>query len=229
MIRVRKSAGSPPHGSAKQRPAKNRLAKSQPGKASQGARGAEPDIWREVAKTVAPLPPKVKRRKARLTGAEIAAAAQKPAAVKPAGEAAAAKKPATVAPPAPKPLPPVTPQSAPGLDARSFERLRRGQYPIERRLDLHGHTLEEAHEALADFLGDAQAQGKRCVIVITGKGSVRREAEPFGVMHRGTLREKVPLWLNEPKNRARILAVAGAQPKHGGMGALYVLLKKLRA
>jgi DNA-nicking Smr family endonuclease len=62
--------------------------------------------------------------------------------------------------------------------------------------------------------------GRRCVLVITGKGIWRSEA--------GILREMVPRWLNEAPNRARVLAIAHAQPRHGGQGALYVLLKRKR-
>jgi DNA-nicking Smr family endonuclease len=81
---------------------------------------------------------------------------------------------------------------------------------------------------LSHFLEDGYARGKRCVLVITGKGRAEREEEELGAMRRATLREKVPLWLNEPPQRARILAFAPAQPKHGGQGALYVLLKRRR-
>jgi DNA-nicking Smr family endonuclease len=103
---------------------------------------------------------------------------------------------------------------------RQAERLRRGLLPIEGRLDLHGHRQDEAERELADFLARAQAADKRCVLVVTGKGSGKAEA--------GVLRRMVPLWLNRPPNRARILAFAQAQPKDGGLGALYLLLKRRR-
>ena len=60
----------------------------------------------------------------------------------------------------------------------------------------------------------------RCVLVITGRGRVSEDG--------GVLRTEVPRWLNQPPNRARVLAITEAQPKHGGHGALYVLLKKGR-
>ena len=107
---------------------------------------------------------------------------------------------------------------AAGVDRRRSERLRRGQLPVEARLDLHGYTQGQAHEALGDFLDGAQGRGLRCVLVITGKGNTKETG--------GVLRAQVPRWLNEPDNRARVLAFDYAQPKHGGLGALYILLRR---
>jgi len=98
--------------------------------------------------------------------------------------------------------------------------MKRGRLPIEGRLDLHGHRQSEAHRELDAFLARAQVAGKRCVLIVTGKGVGKDEG--------GVLRRMVPRWLNEPANRARILAFDQAQPKDGGMGALYVLLKRRR-
>lgn len=105
-----------------------------------------------------------------------------------------------------------------GLDRRQADRFRRGQIEIQGRLDLHGKTQDEARRALDAFLSRAAEAGKRCVLVITGKG------RPEG----GVLRAEVPRWLNSPENRARIVAFDYAQPRHGGQGALYVLLKRRR-
>ncbi len=112
-----------------------------------------------------------------------------------------------------------------GVDKRSVDRLRRGKLPVEARLDLHGMTQTEAETALARFLAGAQAAGRRCVLVITGKGAAR-EREMFESP--GVLKRMVPVWLNAPANRARVLAFAAARPQHGGAGALYVLLKRQR-
>jgi DNA-nicking Smr family endonuclease len=106
-----------------------------------------------------------------------------------------------------------------GLDRRSWLRLKRGQVAIELILDLHGQTQEEAHRNLAGFLIRSQAEGRRCVLVVTGKG------EPGG----GILRHMVPRWLNEGGNRERVVAYTPAQRRHGGAGALYVLLRRHRA
>ncbi len=120
---------------------------------------------------------------------------------------------------APPPLPEMTHGSAAGLDGRTASRLRRGKLPIEGRIDLHGMTRAEAHGALEGFLEGAQAGGRRCVLVITGKG-LRRDGRI------GVLRTMVPRWLNDAPNRGRIIAFTHAQPRDGGEGALYVLLKK---
>ena len=124
-------------------------------------------------------------------------------------------------PPAAAPLPSSEPAPAPpprrsgrGLDRRTAERLRRGEMAIEARLDLHGMTQEEAHRALTRFLARAHAAGQRCTLVITGKGAVLRDA--------------VPRWLAEDDAQARVLATSQAQPRHGGGGALYVLLRRVR-
>ena len=110
---------------------------------------------------------------------------------------------------------------AAGIDRASFDRLRRGQLPIEARLDLHGLTQAEAHRELTRFITTSDASGKRLVLVITGKG--RPGSEGMGV-----LRQAVPRWLNEPGLRGRILALTPAQPRDGGAGALYVLLRRKR-
>lgn len=105
-----------------------------------------------------------------------------------------------------------------GLDRRSAQRLRRGEMPIEARLDLHGMTQDEAHRALHRFIARMHEEGKRAVLVITGKGTDSG----------GVLRQGVPRWLAEPARRAAILKIETAQPRHGGSGALYVLLRRRR-
>jgi DNA-nicking Smr family endonuclease len=115
-------------------------------------------------------------------------------------------------------LPELSSGDATGLDRRTMDRLRRGQMRPEARLDLHGHTQDEAQSALIDFLRRAQGAGKRCVIVITGRGRMGQGG--------GVLRSQTPRWLNLPSLRPLVLGFAVAQPKDGGTGALYVLLKK---
>ena len=140
-------------------------------------------------------------------------------------EPATAEETARPAPPSPRPppssvqdLPTLAPGTVDGVDKRTAARLKRGQLPLEGRLDLHGLTQAEAHRELDDFLAAAQDGGRRCVLVITGKG---RGAEGGGV-----LRAAVPRWLNEPGQRQRVVAFCHATPKDGGEGALYVLLRR---
>jgi len=73
---------------------------------------------------------------------------------------------------------------------------------------------------LGAFLSNQQAAGRRCILVITGKGS--------GSGGSGVLRAQVPHWLNEGGNRELVLAFDYARPRDGGQGALYVLLKRKR-
>ena len=116
----------------------------------------------------------------------------------------------------------------PGLDRKTSDRLRKGQLPIDGILDLHGMTRVNAHEALNRFIQNGYVQGKRCILVITGKGAGadgRRDPLNQG---QGVLKQSVPQWLNEPPNKALVLQSARAKPHHGGDGALYVLLRRKR-
>jgi DNA-nicking Smr family endonuclease len=106
-----------------------------------------------------------------------------------------------------------------GIDRATAERVRRGRYPIDGRLDLHGLTQAEAHRALGGFIGRSRAAGRRCLLVITGHGRSSG----------GILKTAVPRWLAEGALRPHVLAVAPARPMHGGSGALYVLLRRAPA
>jgi DNA-nicking Smr family endonuclease len=132
--------------------------------------------------------------------------------------AAAAPRPREVAVPRPRARA-LDPERPIDLDRRSWLRLKRGQVELEKTLDLHGQTQEQAHRRLRSFVAEAQAAGCRCVLVVTGKG----------LESGGTLRHMVPRWLNEEPNRARVVAYTPAQPRHGGAGALYVLLRRRRS
>lgn len=107
-----------------------------------------------------------------------------------------------------------------GIDRANAERLKRGQHRIEDRLDLHGMTQAEAHRALNAFVRNSRHAGRRCVLVITGRG--------FGPHRTGVLKGAVPRWLEEAELRPQILAIAPAQPRDGGAGALYLLLRRRR-
>ena len=111
------------------------------------------------------------------------------------------------------------------IDRRRAEQLKRGQIRLEARLDLHGLFQDEAHAALAHFLTSCAAAGKRCVLVITGKGSERLGSAP---PRPGVLQTAVPRWLAEPALRDTIMGFGPAGRYHGGAGALYVLLRRRR-
>jgi DNA-nicking Smr family endonuclease len=167
---------------------------------------AEMALWQSAMVDAKPLAGTPRRAPARPTPRT----SSEPVAVRPA--------------PAPPPrapqreTPALDPQRPIGIDRRNWLRLKRGQIGIERSVDLHGLTQEQAHGHLAHFLAESQRAGLRAVLVVTGKGG------PQG----GVLRQMVPRWLNEGQNRERILAVAPAQPRHGGAGALYLLLRRAR-
>ncbi len=86
-------------------------------------------------------------------------------------------------------------------------------------------TKAEAHHALLGYLEHCHRHDRRVVLVITGKGTFRRGEEQAG----GVLRQSVPRWLSETPLREKVLAWQPAQPRDGGEGALYVLLKRRRA
>jgi len=106
-----------------------------------------------------------------------------------------------------------------GLSSQSLRRLRRGYWPTQDVLDLHGHTSDEARAALVAFLNACGEQGMRCVQVIHGKGLSSGNREPV-------LKVKVRHWLMQ---RADVLAFCEAKPEEGGSGAVKVLLKTSRA
>jgi len=102
-----------------------------------------------------------------------------------------------------------------------MEKLRRGALRPEARIDLHGLTLAQAKPALTGFVMRAESEGKRLVLVITGKG----RAGPGG---HGALRRQVPHWLRLPPLAPLVLETIEASRRHGGAGALYVYLRRRR-
>jgi DNA-nicking Smr family endonuclease len=181
------------------------------------------EVWRAAARTMRPLKPE---------------------------PAPDLSHPPPPAPPPPEPAPPLAPfrvgerspapRSAHGLvpalperlaadalrmDARTHARMVRGKLRPERKLDLHGMTLAQAHPALIRFVLTAHAEGVRLAIVVTGKGRERADDGPIPAP-RGLLRHQVPAWLTAPPLRAVVLQVAQAHVRHGGGGALYVYLRR---
>lgn len=113
------------------------------------------------------------------------------------------------------------------MDRRNFERMKRGKLSPEARLDLHGKTMAEAQPALRDFIFRAHGDGKRLVLVITGKGKHRDDGGPIPVPY-GVLKHQVPQWLAMAPLRAMVLQVSEAHLKHGGGGAYYIYLRRGR-
>jgi len=124
------------------------------------------------------------------------------------------------------------PLAAPTVDRRKARRIASGAIEIEARLDLHGLTQTIAHGRLVAFLQSSAAQGLRTVLVITGKGASRQSSTLRGGWREdediGVLRRSVPRWLAEAPLRALVIGCQVAAPRHGGEGALYVLLRRGR-
>ena len=108
--------------------------------------------------------------------------------------------------------------SRPGLQHSIMRKLRRGQYAIEAQLDLHGNTVPEARERVSAFLREMQAQDRRCVRIIHGKGKSSEGKLPV-------LKGKVNAWLQQWD---QVLAFCSTRPNDGGTGAVYVLLRSNR-
>ena len=107
-----------------------------------------------------------------------------------------------------------------GLDRKRGDKLRKGKLEIEGTLDLHGMTRDQAQGAVRRFIEASQSMGRRTVLVITGKGYTHGGD--------GVLRGELPRWLNADPLRSKIVAFDFAQPRHGGQGAFYVYIKKVR-
>ncbi|MBV8209369.1 MAG: Smr/MutS family protein [Burkholderiaceae bacterium] len=103
----------------------------------------------------------------------------------------------------------------PGVSADSLRKLRRSFWVVQAELDLHGHRVAEAHEALGEFLRESIQHGLRCVRIVHGKGRGSRDGVPV-------LKGKVRVWL---ARRSEVIAFCQARPADGGAGALLVLLK----
>ena len=183
----------------------------------------ESDLWRTVARTARPLhsPP---------IHLPDPSAAPEPAPLAPAkprlspfllGEKHRKPEQRDLAPT----LPDLLGQTALRMDAGTHAKMTRGKLHPEARIDLHGLTLAEAHPELIRFILNAQSQGLRLVLVITGKGKRRDDTGPIP-QRVGALRHQVPHWLHLPPLGPAALQVSEAHLKHGGGGAYYVYLRK---
>ncbi len=114
------------------------------------------------------------------------------------------------------------------MDAKSYKTMQRGKLKPEGRIDLHGMTVAQAHPALISFIMTAQANGKRLVLVITGKGGKREEMGAIAPQRMGALKRQVPIWLTMAPVASAVLQVTESHIKHGGSGAYYVYLRRAR-
>jgi DNA-nicking Smr family endonuclease len=106
-----------------------------------------------------------------------------------------------------------------GFDREVMKRLKRGEYPIQDHIDLHGLTREEAQVMVKGFILNSFKMGLRCVLIIHGRGLNSPESFPV-------LKEGLPIWLGRGPVKRIVLAFSTAKPYDGGTGAVYVLLRR---
>lgn len=123
-----------------------------------------------------------------------------------------------------KPVQPPRPTPGTTLDGTWDRRLTRGLVQPDATLDLHGQNMATAYALLDDRLEQAIGMGARVLLLITGKPPAEGR-RPTG---RGAIRAAVGDWLAASRHAAAIAAVRNAHPRHGGAGALYIVLRRRR-
>ena len=106
-----------------------------------------------------------------------------------------------------------------GLDQSIVAKLRSGEFAVQGHLDLHGLTRDEARGAVEDFLRRSRQAGKRCVLLVHGRGTHSKDQLPV-------LKDALRAWLSTHRFGRQVLAFATARPADGGAGAIYVLLRR---
>ena len=175
----------------------------------------EAALWARVAASAPPLHPQRPRPVAERPAKPIKTI---PAPLAPAARALA-KQPPRRAAPARRTLAEQT------LDAGWDRRLSRGMVAPDRTIDLHDHTLASAHALLDRALARAIVDGARLLLLVTGRPPRRESERPHA---RGAIRAVVEDWIALSAHAPWIAAVRGAHPRHGGHGALYVVLRRAR-
>jgi DNA-nicking Smr family endonuclease len=106
-----------------------------------------------------------------------------------------------------------------GLDHTLVRKLRRGDFAVQAHVDLHGMTRDQAKRAVEGFLRSSRSAGKRCVLVVHGRGLHSKDQLPV-------LKDALRTWLSTARFGRHVLAFATARPADGGAGAIYVLLRR---
>ena len=174
----------------------------------------EQALWRRVTASVRPIAQRT--------------AVRKLAAPEPVKVEVPAPRPARISQPQPA-APAVASRVQPGetLDGGWDRRLSRGLVAPDRTIDLHGHTLVSAHGALDHALDRAVGEGARLILLVTGRPP-RPDDRGMGQPRRGAIRAAIGDWLAGSRHAGRIAAVRNAHPRHGGAGALYIVLRRNR-
>ena len=191
-------------------------------RAPRGLSPEEADLWNKVAATITPLhPPRPKAPKA-VAPAEPALAVTLPP---PPPKRVKGRVPPPLPTPAPTPV--ARPLQSHGLDSTWDRKLARGSITPDVTIDLHGLTLDAAHTRLNASLSQALAMGARVMLLIAGKPRPHDAHDDRG-NRRGAIRAKLLDWLAHSPHAGQIAAVRPAQPRHGGAGAVYIVLRKGR-
>lgn len=130
-----------------------------------------------------------------------------------------ARRPAPVAPR------PAVRTPADYLDDGWERRIATGALMPEMTIDLHGHTLDMAHRRLSESLARARQRGVRVMLVVTGKPRPA-PAAAYGQRIRGAIRAEIGDWLALSGHADAIASIRTAHPRHGGQGALYIILRR---
>ena len=176
----------------------------------------EEKLWQRVAETATPLE---KRHAPPISQLELKSALEAPEPRDPVPEFRIGQNAVRAETRIQPPAPPVR------MDHKKFAKMKRGKFKPEGRIDLHGMTVDVAHTALTAFILNSHAQGKRLVLVITGKGKSTPDDGPIP-RRMGILRQQLPHWLETPPLRQIILEFHPAHARHGGSGAFYVYLRR---
>jgi DNA-nicking Smr family endonuclease len=113
------------------------------------------------------------------------------------------------------------------LDGSWDKKLDTGRIRPDRSIDLHGYNLAAAHHRLERGLDEAVRDGARVILLITGRAP-RPGTSRLDLPLRGIIRESVRDWLSASRHSCSIAAVRNAHPRHGGAGALYIILRRPR-
>jgi DNA-nicking Smr family endonuclease len=105
-----------------------------------------------------------------------------------------------------------------GIDRRLLRKLKRGEFSVQAHLDLHGCNRQEARQLVAEFVDQAHGDGKRCVLIVHGRGLGSKDNFPV-------LKQKLAAWLTRGAIGRKVLAYTSARSYDGGAGAVYVLLR----
>lgn len=113
------------------------------------------------------------------------------------------------------------------LDGTWDRKIDAGRLIPDRTIDLHGYNLAAAHHRLDLGLDDAIRSGARVILLVTGRAP-RAGTSRIDLPLRGIIRESVGDWLAASRHSGAIAAIRGAHPRHGGAGALYIVLRRTR-